>query len=556
MDAIGTVTSAIELCKITKDLIEKYANAGQDVTQLRAERNWTERLCVALKELILKNPNMERDTNSSDVELLGSFIDTATDIESTLQILEKKLRGVNIDASDKVWQKTYIRAYWVFNEGFFKDTMQSLRNQREMMNSVVMALNLRQSLHVTGILKPPRSSSPMPPKDDLKPYHKKPGERDSRSYAEDLLKAVKSDSYNTVKEVLARKGPINVALENGDRAVHIAAREGFLSILERLLALGADVHIANNVQDTPLYAALKAGQTETAMALLLQGAGWKDLNDDGFNALHLAVLHSANVVVRYLLRKGADPTQPDSKGRTPVKLAWHPLGKNGKKGTVDIDIMRALVDHGASPTPTDERGRTLVHLAVKEKRPGFVRLLDSKSADMNAKANDKSTPLQISINSNNLPMTRLLLELGANANGKSAHSGSPLMFAAQRGSLPIMRLLLDRGAQKFYNTPQETNAFIWACNGGHISCASFLLGCGYWPHKRAAGDYTALHYAAGKGHMEVVKWLLQLGVDKNIRTKIARVPFKVAGTAAELARAHGHIKVAEVIEAFVEEQVY
>ncbi|KAK2769325.1 ankyrin unc44 [Colletotrichum kahawae] len=379
---------------------------------------------------------------------------------------------------------------------------------------------------------------------------------DAQSYAQDLLKAVKTNDLSVMEEVLSRKGPINVALEDGDRAVHIAARGGFLPILERLLSLGADVHISNNVQDTPLYAALKAGQTETAMALLLQGAGWKGLNDDGFNALHLAALHSANLVVRYLLSRGADPRQQDLKGRTPLQLAWHPLGKDGRKGTVDIDVMLALIDHGASPTPTDERGRTLVHLAVKEKRPDFVKRLHDVKADMNAKTNDKSTPLHISITSNDLPMTRLLLDLGANPNEKSVHSGSPLMFAAQKGSLPTMRLLLDRGAQKFYNTPQETNAFTWACNGGHLTCASFLLGCGYGPSKRAAGDFTALHYAAGRGHMDVVKWLLELGVNKNIRSKNVRVPFKVSGTAAEVARAHGHSEVADVIEAFVDEQAY
>ncbi|KAJ0388508.1 hypothetical protein COL922a_000314 [Colletotrichum nupharicola] len=504
MEILGTVTSVFELCRITKDLLETFANAGQDVTQLKYERNLTELLCVTLQALIDKDPNMHHRANGNKALLMKSFRDTMEGIKSTLKLLEKKLRKLSVNADDNIIAKTRLGIYWVLNEGNFKDLLESLRNQRLMMNSFVGLYNAGQTLDVKSMLGNIPPSTPM-----------RSGEIDP-GYAEDLLKAVKGGQLDSVESVLARNGDINVALEGGDHAVHIAARKGSLPILERLLTLGADVHVSNNVRDTPLHAALKAGRIETAMALLLRGASCKSLNNDG--------------------------------------LA--PLGKDGKKGTVDIDIMRALVGHGASPTPTDERGRTLVHLAVKEKRPDFVRLLASKSADMNAKTNDKSTPLHVSITSDDLPMTRLLLDLGANPNEKTVHGGSPLMFAARGGSLPMMRLLLDRGAQKFYKTPQATNAFLWACYGGHITCASFLLGCGYRPSKRAAADFTALHYAAARGHMEVVRWLLELGVNKSIKSKNVRVPFKASGTAAEIARAHGHSKVAEVIETFVDEQTY
>ncbi|KAE9578878.1 Ankyrin-1 [Colletotrichum fructicola] len=544
MEILGTVTSVFELCRITKDLLETFANAGQDVTQLKYERNLTELLCVTLQALIDKDPNMQHRANGTKALLMKSFRDTMEGIKSTLKLLEKKLRKLSVNADDNIIAKTRLGIYWVLNEGNFKDLLESLRNQRLMMNSFVGLYNAGQTLDVKSMLGNIPPSTPM-----------RSGEIDP-GYAEDLLKAVKGGQLDSVESVLARNGDINVALEGGDRAVHIAARKGSLPILERLLTLSADVHVSNNVRDTPLHAALKAGRIETAMALLLRGASWKSLNNDGFSPLHLAVLHSTSPVVHYLLDRGADTGLLDLKSRTPLKLAWHPLGKDGKKGTVDIDIMRALVGHGASPTPTDERGRTLVHLAVKEKRPDFVRLLASKSADMNAKTNDKSTPLHVSITSDDLPMTRLLLDLGANPNEKTVHGGSPLMFAARGGSLPMMRLLLDRGAQKFYKTPQETNAFLWACYGGHITCASFLLGCGYGPSKRAAADFTALHYAAARGHMEVVRWLLELGVNKSITSKNVRVPFKASGTAAEVARAHGHSKVAEVIETFVDEQTY
>lgn len=50
--------------------------------------------------------------------------------------------------------------------------------------------------------------------------------------------------------------------------------------------------------------------------------------------------------------------------------------------------------------------------------------------------------------------------------------------------------------------------------------------------------------------MECVKLLLELGIDKQVMPTKMRVPFKVKGTAAEVARAHGAVEVAEFIESY------
>ncbi|GKT54830.1 ankyrin repeat protein [Colletotrichum tofieldiae] len=693
MDFIGTITGVIDLFVVAhqiQGLCDKYKNAPKTVRDIIEECEWTKALCLSLKEQLLRTPDAlqhgEKPRPGLNVQqnpghtLLWCFEKSMQGIRETLEELEKeagKLQSKKNSLMGK-WDKTK----FLWKEDFFKDAVQSVKDQRDMVAIVMSGIQLHNTNTVSKDLQrlialieagPSPASKSTPQIDQLQPPSQ--GLKKSKSdtqikksgarLAEDLYTAVRSGRLVDVEPILSQGVSINMALgDGGDRAVHIAAREGFLPILDRLLAYGADVNVKSVSRETPLHQALQRGQTPTSLTLLSNGASWTIANDKGASALHVAAKKSAYLVVQYLLDRGADPNVRDKQGQTPLFMACHPVDKNGKKSKVDVKVIRALIERGADPTivgakksgstpvhelamsgnakeleivakaarsvdlplegdcegatplhlavrnnhpeavdvlirlganvnavqtsrdgavPTalwqagwnknlgiatklleagadpDSRGKdkaTVLHLAVAKRWPEMVRLLAKHKAGLNAQTSDRRRPLHAAVWTKDLAMVRLLLETGARVDAKGASNATPLMDAAQCGSLPIIRLLIEHGATWSYTTPQGTDAFIWACSGGHLLCASFFLGCGQDLHKRASGDFTALHYAARSGRMDCAKWLLELGIDKSVRSTVARAPFKVVGTAAEVARAHGAVEVAEFIDRYEADAAY
>lgn len=60
--------------------------------------------------------------------------------------------------------------------------------------------------------------------------------------------------------------------EFGMTALHIAAREGHISLMSNLFDRGADINALNQFRRTPLYLASAAGKSETVEFLLNRGA--------------------------------------------------------------------------------------------------------------------------------------------------------------------------------------------------------------------------------------------------------------------------------------------
>ncbi|KAL2874722.1 hypothetical protein SGCOL_010096 [Colletotrichum sp. CLE4] len=654
MDPIGIITGVVDLFGVARQiqgLVEKYKNAPQAVHEIIAECNWTRVLCLNLKEHVSQTDALKNPSKNSIEYTMRQLFDTCMEnMEKTLKELDKEVTKVQSKNNSRMgkWDKTK----FLWKEEIFSDAAQSVQAQKANLGIMMQALQAQiaasRSTPQLGLQPPPELK-----KSRSDTQINTTGKR----FADDLFNAVRGGRLEDLEPILAQGASVNIALgDRGDRAVHVAAREGFLLVLDRIIASGADVNVQNTAQDTALHQALNRRQIPTSLALLSSGASWKIRNANGTTVLHTAVRISAYMVVQYLLDKGADPNARDKWGQTPLFKACHPANKDGKKASVDLKTIRLLVERGADPTlgawkngstpihelassghakeleimtkaaktlelplSGDAQGRTPLLIAVRNKHSDAIdvlikykanvnaretskdntvptalwhaawnpdlsiatklleagadpnakgndttilhlaatqhwlelaKLLVKYKADLNAKSSSKDTPLHAAVWAKDFPITRLMLENGAKVEAKGSSKATPIMAAAQIGSLPMVRLLLKHGAQWSYTTPQGTNAFIWALSGGSAVCASFFLGCGHDLDQKADGDYTALHYAARTGKMECVKLLLELGIDKQVMPTKMRVPFKVKGTAAEVARAHGAVEVAEFIERY------
>lgn len=103
----------------------------------------------------------------------------------------------------------------------------------------------------------------------------------------------------------------------GRTALHVAAREGRISMLVWLLRSGADFAITDEHGVCALRTAAENGKRDAVFILLAAGASPGVYAKDGFAPLHAAVRHGQVDTVRAFLDAGVDANQP-------MKL--HPYG--------------------------------------------------------------------------------------------------------------------------------------------------------------------------------------------------------------------------------------
>lgn len=251
-------------------------------------------------------------------------------------------------------------------------------------------------------------------------------------------------------------------------AIHFAAGEGHLEIVETLLAAGADP-LRGFFQNYPVPCALTlardAGHFEIVetierhvrRSIEADTSALSTQDADGNTRLHLAVYHRHRPLVGELLRRGADPDVRNAHGQRPIHLALY----NGMGGPSIpmlrdpyLDIAGILLDHGAE--------LDLWTAAALGDTAAVRRLVQESPDSINAPngadryPGGANYPLAIAAHGGHLDVVRLLLEHGADPDiendnryreSDQLESGVPLVFAIARGHFHVAHHLIDRGAR-------------------------------------------------------------------------------------------------------------
>ncbi|NWW33808.1 ANK2 protein, partial [Panurus biarmicus] len=337
-------------------------------------------------------------------------------------------------------------------------------------------------------------------------------------------------------------------LQNGLNALHLAAKEGHVGLVQELLERGSAVDSATKKGNTALHIASLAGQAEVVKVLVKEGANINAQSQNGFTPLYMAAQENHIEVVKYLLENGANQSTATEDGFTPLAVALQQghnqavaiLLENDTKGKVRLPALHiaarkddtksaALLlqnDHNADVQ--SKSGFTPLHIAAHYGNVNVATLLLNRGAAVDFTARNGITPLHVASKRGNTNMVKLLLDRGGQIDAKTRDGLTPLHCAARSGHDQVVELLLERGAPLLARTKNGLSPLHMAAQGDHVECVKHLL-----QHKAPVDDVTldyltALHVAAHCGHYRVTKLLLDKRANPNARALNGFTPLHIA----------------------------
>jgi ankyrin repeat protein len=302
------------------------------------------------------------------------------------------------------------------------------------------------------------------------------------------------------------------------------------SIVEQLLARGADVNATSALGSTVLYIAVaeRATPARSLLAILDRKPNLEARGAGNITPLQLACVNRNYNVARMLLKAGADPNvRFDQAGARPVFLVprteTHVRGfKEPTSGTRVAGKLIQLEPEGSTP----------LHWAVADWDRELTELLLEHGADPNATDNNGHTPLLAAVESStgegsldvNRTVIRLLLEAGADPNVSDRNGTSLLRHAIRVGSIELTAALLSRGVDPDHvdstgSTPMHAAA-LWS----HANAVELLVERGAAMDRQDHLGNTPLHVAAWYRKKDVVQFLLAHGAPVNLRNQRGETP--------------------------------
>eukprot|EP00026_Physarum_polycephalum_P006152 Phypoly_transcript_06193.p1 GENE.Phypoly_transcript_06193~~Phypoly_transcript_06193.p1 ORF type:complete len:531 (+),score=95.94 Phypoly_transcript_06193:35-1594(+) len=257
-----------------------------------------------------------------------------------------------------------------------------------------------------------------------------------------------------IVDILLQHGANKHAQDREDRnAVHLAACDMNVEMLEYVLTLGVSPHTIDAHGNTPLHNILACARytdevwrrwIDIVKILVTAGVDLDARNSAGKTLLHLCAesRFPASNMVREAIVLGADSSVVDKNGLTPLFLA---ASVQEHEDTIQEFLRHPKSDYKY----TDRHGNSLFHYVARNTNSTgrFIAECVALGLDINARNNKGATALHTVAKHRNTSAAQYLIENGANVNAKDNKGNSPLHYANKKtASYRVMDLLCASGA--------------------------------------------------------------------------------------------------------------
>ncbi|KAL9043979.1 MAG: hypothetical protein Q9214_002852, partial [Letrouitia sp. 1 TL-2023] len=243
------------------------------------------------------------------------------------------------------------------------------------------------------------------------------------------------------------------------------------------------------------------------------------INENGENAVHLAVKENQLAITKCLLEYGFSLNVKSIGGVTPLHLATVSASE---------DLILFLLSRGAGVHALDQQMSTVWHYAVEENNWDALRVLQDVPQRIEAlpMLNQKnifgeSALILASRGFLTTDSANLLLKAGPDATIKDNNGWAAIHHATSENNLKIVQLLShdcacwkDRCTFFVNNSPEYSDMLIThiAALKGNVQCLKFLLGfSAYFDIDDKSLGCSLLNFATISGNHDTVEYLLQSG---------------------------------------------
>ena len=279
-----------------------------------------------------------------------------------------------------------------------------------------------------------------------------------------LVEAVKNGRIAAVRTLIQQHADASAPEGDGTTALHWAARQNDLEIVDLLLGAGAQVKAANRYGVTPLA---------------------------------VACTSASAAIVERLVKAGADPNSASPEGETALMTA----ARTGR-----VEVVKVLLAHGARVAATERwHGTTALMWAAAEGHAAVAQVLlegGVDKADIHARSKGGLTALLLAVREGRIEAVRTLLSAGANASDIAPDGTSALVLAIINAHYELAALLLDKGAD-----PNAADS-----RGSALHALAWMRRPG-----RAPGAVAQPVPTGNLDSLEVARALLAHGANPNVR---------------------------------------
>ncbi len=235
--------------------------------------------------------------------------------------------------------------------------------------------------------------------------------------------------------------------DEGSTALMLAAADGNLSEMRRLISLGAEVNARNDWEASALIWACAAGKRVAAFDLIDAGA---DVDKDGVDAVYIAARLGHEELAWALIDKGV-AAKPQEISQSLVSVAPF-LGPR---------FARYCLAKGGSLNAADSEGSTVLMQAALHGNRRLVKWLLRHGAEVDQKDSNRSTALSYAMEGfqrNDIILD--LLRAGASPKTKSRFAGDTVLhYAVGAEDFNLARKVLLLGADPDAKDDSEKTAF-------------------------------------------------------------------------------------------------
>lgn len=313
------------------------------------------------------------------------------------------------------------------------------------------------------------------------------------------------------------------------------------------MAIVLFIIIIRGADPAPILKSAYNGDLDSLKILIDGGANVMTEDENGYTALHFAVMSKNYDAVQYLIENGADVNKRTKQDEVPLHFASFSgridivelLINNGADinvkmgngntplmGAADYETAKLLVENGADLKVRNQIDMTPLHAAASKGDTLLIKYYLKKGLDINATDMEYRTPLIVAVNYRFPEAAEILIENGADIN-KKAKSGNSAVFYA--GSLETFKMLIENGADLTFKNEYGADLLHWHSAKGNVDIMKYLLqNTESDINSKDSAGKTPLCIAVQTKKLDAVKFLVENGADLDIKDNEGNTPLDYA----------------------------